>query len=773
MATPAAGDPRPAASKARTTKAKGARKAPKGPGVVLTPDEIDQISTGRHSDPHRLLGRHGGLVRTFRPVATQLTIVTVSGRTPMVQVDPRGLWEGPLDEASEGYRLEADYDGTAFVFDDPYRSWPTLGDLDLHLFGEGRHRRLWEVLGAHPRVHDGLPGVSFAVWAPNARAVRVVGDWNAWDGRVHPMRLLGSSGVWELFIPGVAAGARYKYELVSAEDRLILKADPMAFATEVPPETASVVAAPAAHEWADAAWLATRAETDLLKAPMSTYEVHLASWRHTDDGAGGTRSLSYLELAETLPAYVDSLGFTHVELMPIAEYPFAGSWGYQVSAYYAPTSRFGSADDFRALVDAFHQRGIGVIVDWVPAHFPRDEFALARFDGTALYEHEDPRRGTQPDWGTLVFNYARNEVRNFLVANALYWIEAFHIDGLRVDAVASMLYLDYSRKAGEWVPNVFGGRENLDAVAMLREVNETVFATFPGATVIAEESTAWPGVSRPIYLGGLGFGMKWNMGWMHDTLAYFSTDPVYRSYHQGELTFGLIYAWSENFVLPLSHDEVVHGKGSLLKKMPGDRWQQLANLRALYAWMWAHPGKQMLFMGAELGPELEWDHDRSLPWWILDEWDSHRRLSDLLGGLNRLYKAQPALWEDDFTPEGFQWIDASDTHQSVLSFLRLRAPAPPGVAMWPSRGEDPSAGAVACIANLTPVVRYAYRLGLPAAGRWVELLNTDAKEWGGSGVGNAGQVYAHHRPHHGLPYSAELILPPLSVLYLTPDPDHG
>jgi 1,4-alpha-glucan branching enzyme len=773
MGTPDAADPRPAASKARPSRAKGARKATKGPAVILTSDEIEQISTGRHSDPHRVLGRHGGLVRTFRPGASQLTILTGSGRTPMVRVHPSGLWEGPIDDASDGYRLEADYDGTLFAFDDPYRSWPTLGDLDLHLFGEGRHRRLWEVLGAHPRVHDGLEGVSFAVWAPNARAVRVVGEWNAWDGRVHPMRLLGASGVWELFIPGVAAGARYKYELVSAENRLILKADPMAFATEVPPETASVVAAPAGHEWTDAAWMAARAQTDLLKAPMSTYEVHLASWRHTDDGAGGTRSLSYLELAETLPAYIESLGFTHVELMPIAEHPFAGSWGYQVSAYYAPTSRFGSPDDFRALVDAFHQRGIGVIVDWVPAHFPRDEFALARFDGTALYEHEDPRRGTQPDWGTLVFNYARNEVRNFLVANALYWIEVFHIDGLRVDAVASMLYLDYSRKAGEWVPNVFGGRENLDAVAMLREVNETVYGTYPGATVIAEESTAWPGVSRPIYLGGLGFGFKWNMGWMHDTLTYFSTDPVYRSYHQGELTFGLIYAWSENFVLPLSHDEVVHGKGSLLMKMPGDRWQQLANLRALYAWMWAHPGKQMLFMGAELAPELEWDHDRSLPWWILDEQDSHRRLSDLLGDLNRVYRAQPALWEDDFTQDGFQWIDASDTRQSVLSFLRLRATTQPEVATWPSGGDDPSAGAVACIANLTPVVRHAYRLGLPAAGRWVELLNTDAKEWGGSGVGNAGQVYAHHRPHHGLPYSAELILPPLSVLYLTHDPDNG
>jgi 1,4-alpha-glucan branching enzyme len=572
------------------------------------------------------------------------------------------------------------------------------------------------------------------------------------------MRSLGASGVWELFIPGVAAGARYKYELVSAEDRVILKADPMAFATEVPPGTASVVAAPAAYDWGDGDWLATRAEVDLLTAPVATYEVHLGSWRHTPDGHGGTRPLTYLELAEHLPAYVEALGFTHVELMPVAEHPFAGSWGYQVSAYYAPTARFGSADDFRALVDAFHRRGIGVIVDWVPAHFPRDEFALARFDGTALYEHEDPRRGTQPDWGTLVFNFGRNEVRNFLVANALYWIEQFHIDGLRVDAVASMLYLDYSRQVGEWIPNVFGGRENLEAVAMLRECNESVYA--------------WPGVSRPTYLGGLGFGFKWNMGWMHDTLSYFSTDPVYRSYHQGELTFGLVYAWSENFVLPLSHDEVVHGKGSLLAKMPGDRWQQLANLRALYAWMWAHPGKQMLFMGAELAPEQEWDHDQSLPWWILEDWDSHRRISDLLRDLNHLYRAQPALWEDDFAPSGFEWIDTSDTANSVLSFLRLRRPPAPASPADLS-DHDRYEGAVACVANLTPVVRSGYRLGLPSRGRWVELLNTDAKEWGGSGVGNGGQVQAHRAGRHGRPYSAELVLPPLSVLWLTHEPDGG
>jgi 1,4-alpha-glucan branching enzyme len=587
--------------------------------------------------------------------------------------------------------------------------------------------------------------------------------------------------VWELFIPGVAAGARYKYELVTAQDRLILKADPMAFATEVPPDTASVVAAPSDHEWADGEWMAARADADLLHGPMSVYEVHLGSWRHVPDDVGGTRPMTYLELAETLPAHVDSLGFTHVELMPVAEHPFAGSWGYQVSAYYAPTSRFGSPDDLRVLVDAFHRHGIGVLVDWVPAHFPRDEFALARFDGTALYEHEDPRLGAHPDWGTLVFNYARNEVRNFLVANALFWIEQFHIDGLRVDAVASMLYLDYSRKSGEWIPNKFGGRENLDAVAMLREVNETVYGLYPGATVVAEESTAWPGVSRPTYLGGLGFGFKWNMGWMHDTLGYFSTDPIYRSYHQGELTFGLIYAWSENFVLPLSHDEVVHGKGSLLAKMPGDRWQQLANLRALYAWMWAHPGKQMLFMGAELAPELEWNHDAGLDWGIAGRWESHRRVGSLLAELNRIYKARPALWDDDASPTGFEWIDASDTNNSVLSFLRrVRPPAEdpsPAAAgddaSWPATATPRPDGAVACIANLTPVPRYGYRVGLPAPGRWVELLNTDGAEWGGSGVGNGGSVYAEPAPWHGQPHSAAVVLPPLSVLWLGPEPDAG
>jgi 1,4-alpha-glucan branching enzyme len=677
----------------------------------------------------------------------------------MKRVHPAGIFEAPLSEAIAVYRLEATFErgGTIStqVYRDGYSLWPTVGEVDLYLFGEGRHRRLWEVLGAHPREHEGIEGVAFAVWAPNAEAVRVVGDFNRWDGRVHPMRSLGSSGVWELFIPGVEPGSRYKYELIGADNRLTLKTDPMAFQMELPPATASVVTAEPARSWGDGDWMDRRSRTDLIPCPMSIYEMHLGSWRHTGADEGRRRPLTYRELAEELPPYLVEMGFTHVEMLPVAEHPFGGSWGYQVSGYYAPTSRFGTPDEFASLVDALHLAGIGVILDWVPAHFPRDNFALARFDGTALYEHADPRQGEHPDWGTLIFNFGRNEVRNFLLANALYWLEEFHIDGLRVDAVASILYLDYSRKQGEWVPNRFGGRENLEAVAFLKEVNEAVFALHPGATMIAEESTAWPGVSRPTYAGGLGFGLKWNMGWMHDTLDYFHHDPVHRRYHHGDLTFGLLYAWSENFVLPLSHDEVVHGKGSLLMKMPGDRWQQLANLRALYAWMWAHPGKKLLFMGSELAQEGEWDSDREIDWWVLREWGDHARLREMVAELNRQYRNHPALWAQDFRPEGFSWIDADDSDQSVLSFLRSR----------PEGGPEES---LACIANLTPVPRFGYRVGLPVAGWWREVLNTDGIEWSGSGVGNGGWVVAEDVPWHGRPWSASLALPPLGVLWLAP-----
>jgi 1,4-alpha-glucan branching enzyme len=735
---------------------------------ALAPRDVELIVSGRHGDPHRILGLHDGKVRAYRPGAQAIAVIVRGERHPLARVDRTDLFEGPVPPEADDYRLEAWYrqngEETAYVFDDPYRSWPTVGELDLHLFGEGRHRRVWEVLGAHPRVHDGMAGVSFAVWAPNAQAVRVVGEWNFWDGRVHPMRLLGRSGVWELFVPGIGAGERYKYELVTSAGELILKADPFAQAAEVPPATASVVVGPSRHEWADDGWLTRRAEVDLLSSPLSVYEVHLGSWCHVGGASGTRRPPTYTELADTLPDYVAGMGFTHVELMPVAEHPFSGSWGYQVSGYYAPTSRYGTPDDFRQLVDAFHARGIGVIVDWVPAHFPRDSWALARFDGTALYEHEDPRRGAHPDWGTLVFNFGRNEVRNFLVANALYWIEEFHIDGLRVDAVASMLYLDYSREEGEWLPNKFGGRENLEAVSFLREVNEVVFGSHPGATVIAEESTSWPAVSRPTYLGGLGFGFKWNMGWMHDTLDYFSQDPLYRRYHQGELTFGLLYAWSENFILPLSHDEVVHGKSSMLNKMPGDRWQQLANLRALYGWMWAHPGKQLLFMGGEFGQEREWNHDDELDWWTLD-WADHQRLRELVRALNGIYREQPALWKRDFTADGFEWIDAGDADRSVLSFIR-RGDAHDGEG---GSGSGQGGAIVACIANLTPVPQVGYRIGLPRPGRWRELLNTDGHEWGGSGLGNGGAIWAEDQPWHGHDWSASMILPPLGVLWFVPE----
>jgi len=766
-------------------KRDAAPEAPELRPPALDGSEVDLLAQGRHHDPHSLLGRHGDVVRALRPEATEMYLLVtgpapeneVLERAPMQPTGP-ALWEAHLDRAAAGYMLEAVYSpgSPSFVFDDPYRHWPTLGDLDLHLFNEGRHRRLWEVLGAHPRRHEGVTGTAFAVWAPNAKAVRVVGDWNFWDGRAHPMRALGSSGVWELFIPGAEVGSRYKYEIVTADDRLTLKADPYAFATEVPPGTASIIAAPPAHSWDDGPWMAKRLDGDPLAKPMSAYEVHLGSWRWADDGQGGHRPLSYLELADQLPRYVAEMGFTHVEFLPVAEHPFGGSWGYQVSAYYAPTARYGSPDDFRALVDALHRAGVGVIVDWVPAHFPRDEFALARFDGTNLYEHSGPM-GSHPDWGTLVFNLGRHEVRNFLMANALFWVDQYHVDALRVDAVASMLYLDYSRKAGEWVPNQFGGNEDLNAVSFLKELNEALFANSPGATTIAEESTSWPGVSRPTYLGGLGFGYKWNMGWMHDTLQYFEVDPLFRRFHQNDLTFGLLYAFYENFVLPLSHDEVVHGKQSMLSKMPGDRWGQLANLRALYAWMWAHPGKKLLFMGSEMGEEREWSHERQLDWWMLEQWTDHEKLRRMVAELNRLYRAEPALWEQDFVPDGFRWIDASDHNGNVLSFYRRRrsvdgqtsggapSPRPQAESSWPA---VPVGDVVACIANFSPVPHTGYRVGLPRPGRWLELLNTDAREWGGSGLGNMGEVWAEDVTWHGQPHSAEMVLPPLGVLWLAP-----
>jgi 1,4-alpha-glucan branching enzyme len=723
---------------------------------VTVARDAERLAAGDHPEPHRILGAHpedGGVaIRAFRPKAERVRARLADSRE--VELEPRfvaGFFEGVVEDADLPlrYELEVTYADGTYTVHDPYSFLPTLGELDLHLAGEGRHEELYERLGAHVREVEGVTGVGFAVWAPAARSVSVVGDWNGWDGRLHPMRTLGASGIWELFVPDVEPGARYKYELRDAEGRVRLKADPVAFATEVPPQTASVVWQPR-HEWADGGWLAERRSAVPHDRPMSIYEVHLGSWRLNP--LEGNRPLAYRELASELAAYANDLGFTHVELLPVMEHPFAGSWGYQVTGYYAPTARFGSPDDFRALVDHLHGEGIGVILDWVPAHFPRDDWALARFDGTALYEHEDPRRGAHPDWGTLVFNLGRNEVRNFLLANALFWLREYHADGIRVDAVASMLYLDYSREEGEWVPNAFGGREDLDAVGFLKELNEVVHGREPGVVSAAEESTAWPGVSRPTYVGGLGFGFKWNMGWMHDTLDYFQRDPVYRRFHHHQLTFSLMYAFSENFILPLSHDEVVHGKGPLLGKMPGDRWQRLANLRALYAFMWAHPGKKLLFMGGELAQEREWSHERSLDWHLLEQ-PEHAGVQSLVRDLNRLYRDEPALWEVDFEPAGFEWIEPNDASANFLAFAR-----------W-SRDRE---RVVVCACNLSPVPRHGYRLGLPRAGRWREALNTDSEFYGGSNAGNVGGVVAEAHPWHEQPFSAEVTLPPLGVVWLVP-----
>jgi 1,4-alpha-glucan branching enzyme len=732
--------------------------------------EIERVVAGNHHDPHSILGAHPGpdgvIIRALRPLATSVTLVLEDGRrVPMTHLH-QGIFTVTLpDEKVPDYRIAASYAGSQAeetVVDDPYRYLPTLSEFDLYLIGEGRHEELWRVLGAHVREFGQATGASFAVWAPNAHGVRVTGDFNYWDGRAFPMRSLGGAGVWELFIPGVADGARYKYAICGPDGVWREHADPLANATELPPATASVVYT-SQYSWDDAEWVTARSTRDTPRQPMSIYEVHLGSWR---------LGLSYRELATELVDYVKDLGFTHVELLPVAEHPFGGSWGYQVTSYYAPTARFGKPDDFRYLVDALHQAGIGVLLDWVPAHFPRDAWALARFDGTPLYEHSDPRRGEQPDWGTLVFNFGRTEVRNFLVANAVYWLEEFHIDGLRVDAVASMLYLDYSRKDGEWVPNQYGGRENLDAVSFLQEVNATCYKRVPGITMIAEESTAWPGVSRPVYLGGLGFGFKWNMGWMHDTLSYLSQDPVYRQYHHNEMTFSLVYAFSENFILPLSHDEVVHGKGSLVGRMPGDEWRKFAGVRSLLAFMWAHPGKQLLFMGSEFGQVSEWSADNGLDWWVLD-FPVHQGVQKLSRDLNGIYRQTPALYELDTSPDGFAWIDSNDALGNTLSFLRYGAPPAPAPAPAPasaSAGADRAEPSVlACIANFSALPHRDYQIGLPRAGRWREVLNTDAAVYGGSGVGNLGVIEAVSEPWHGKPASAVITLPPLGVLWLTPE----
>jgi 1,4-alpha-glucan branching enzyme len=740
----------------------------------VTEEDLRAIVDGWSRDPHRVLGAHpagdGWAVRALRPDATAVVVVDQDdSRYEARQRHPGGIFEATLPAQPGDYRLEVTYGSDTFPVDDPYRWLPTLGELDQYLLGEGRHERLWDVLGAHVRRYDTprgtVEGVSFAVWAPNAQGVKVTGDFDYWEARLYPLRQLGAIGVWEIYIPGVPVGSRYRFHVLGADGVWREKADPVAFATEVPPLNASVVTE-STYEWNDDAWLAERERGGWHERPMSVYEVHLGSWR---------QGLSYRELADELVDYAASAGFTHLEFLPVAEHPFGGSWGYQVTSYYAPTSRFGSPDDLRYLVDRAHQAGLGIIVDWVPAHFPKDEWALGRFDGTALYEHADPRRGEQPDWGTLVFNFGRTEVRNFLVANALFWCQEFHIDGLRVDAVASMLYLDYSREDGEWVPNVHGGRENLEAVSFLQEVNATVYREVPGVVTIAEESTAWPGVTRPTHLGGLGFGFKWNMGWMHDSLGYIARQPVHRSYHHNQLTFSMMYAYSENYVLPVSHDEVVYGKGSLLRKMPGDRWQQLAGVRGYLAYMWSHPGKQLLFMGSEFAQDGEWAESRSLDWWHLDD-PAHRGVLQLVTDLNARYRELEALWSLDVDPAGFQWIDANDASGNVITFLRYGrpktadVPTPTQAAESGGAGETPEGGqtpgqALAVVCNFSGSPHHGYRIGLPRGGRWREVLNTDAEGYGGSGVGNYGGVDAVEEPWHGQPFSATVAAPPLGTVW--------
>jgi 1,4-alpha-glucan branching enzyme len=718
--------------------------------------DFDRLLAGEHHDPHAVLGAHEygdhTVIRAYRPHAVEVVALIGGDRYPMRHLEG-GLFAVALPFINlVDYRLEVSYPGADGTLDvhrmaDGYRFLPTLGEMDLHLFNEGRHERLWEILGAHQRTFatpdSEVNGVSFAVWAPNAKGVSVIGEFNHWDGNEAQLRVLGSSGVWELFWPGFEEGGLYKFRVHGADGVVTDRADPFAFATEVPPQTASKVTT-SSYVWHDEEWMTRRAQKNPVFEPMSTYEVHLASWRP---------ELSYRQLASELTEYVVSQSFTHVEMLPVAEHPFGGSWGYQVTSYYAPTSRLGTPDDFRSVVDALHQAGIGVIVDWVPAHFPKDAWALGRFDGTALYEHSDPRRGEQLDWGTYVFDFGRPEVRNFLVANALYWLEEFHVDGLRVDAVASMLYLDYSRPEGGWTPNIYGGRENLEAVQFLQEMNATVHKAAPGIVTVAEESTSWPGVTRPTNLGGLGFSMKWNMGWMNDTLDYISRDPVHRSYHHHEMTFSLLYAFSENFVLPISHDEVVHGKGTLWSRMPGNDYMKAAGLRSLLAYQWAHPGKKLLFMGQEFGQRAEWSEERGVDWFQLGEGGFSNGILRMVHDLNEIYRAHPALFTHDSSPEGYSWIDANDSANNVLSFLRF--------------GNDGST--MACVFNFSGSEHTRYRLGLLRPGRWREVLNTDADVYNGGGVGNFGAVEAVDEPCHGRPASAVMVLPPLSALWLEPE----
>ncbi|WP_408902314.1 1,4-alpha-glucan branching protein GlgB [Roseicella aerolata] len=712
----------------------------------------ETLATGHHGDPFAVLGPHGEEVRTFQPGARGVVVLAREGGEELgrlERVHPAGIFAGRVSRQVP-YRLRVEWPGLPQETEDPYSFGLLLGDWDMHLFAEGRHFELAKVFGAQAMMVEGVPGVRFALWAPNARRVSVVGDFNGWDGRRHPMRLRAEAGVWELFIPRLQPGATYKYELVGADGRLLpLKADPLATATEHPPATASRVMDPAPFAWTDGNWMARRGALQAPDAPISIYEVHPGSWWRDAEG----QSPDWDRLADRLIPYVQGMGFTHVEFLPVMEHPFGGSWGYQPLSMFAPSARFGPPSGFAHFVDRAHAAGIGVILDWVPAHFPTDAHGLYRFDGTALYEHADPREGFHRDWNTAIYNFGRNEVRGFLLASALHWLEHYHVDGLRVDAVASMLYRDYSRPQGEWIPNRHGGRENLEAVAFLQELNAVVAERCPGAVMIAEESTAWPGVTKPTHENGLGFNYKWNMGWMHDTLHYIEEDPVHRQYHHDSMTFGLVYAWSEKFILPLSHDEVVYGKGSLIGKMPGDSWQKFANLRAYLAFMWTHPGKKLLFMGGEIAQPSEWNHDATVDWPLLDD-ARHRGIQRLLHDLNAAYRNIPALHRRDDSPEGFRWVIGDDRAQSVFAWLRL------------GTGGDPPA---LIVCNLTPVPRHGYRIGVPRGGTWHEVLNTDGGAYGGTNSGNGGWITAEPVSTHGFADSLNLFLPPLAALILVPE----
>jgi 1,4-alpha-glucan branching enzyme len=735
----------------KTVRSVNTDSAPASGAQTLAP-ELQKIIDARHHDPFSILGKHSvagtDIVRVFLPRAREVQLPAINATLQRIPNTDLFEWRGAADQLPSPYQLKwTDDTGNEHSRHDPYSFLSQLPDFDLHLFAEGKHWHAYRMLGAHMHTADGVDGILFSTWAPNAERVSVIGNFNHWDGRCHPMRCRGGTGVWELFIPGLSTGDLYKFEIRSRNGRIVQKTDPYGQAFEKRPKTASMVTGDTPYQWQDDTWIERRKNSDWLHAPLSIYEVHLGSWQRDEDG----NFLDYKELAHRLVNHAQSLGFTHIQLLPITEHPFDGSWGYQTTGYFAPTSRFGSPHEFRYFVDYCHRHNIGVLLDWAPGHFPKDAHALAEFDGTPLYEHADPRRGEHRDWGTLIYNYGRNEVKNFLLSSALFWMQEYHIDGLRVDAVASILYLDYSREPGDWLPNIYGGNENLEAIEFIRELNTVVHGEFPGCLMIAEESTAWPQVTRPTWLGGLGFSMKWNMGWMHDTLTYFSKDPIHRHYHHDQLTFGLLYAFTENFVLPLSHDEVVHGKGSLLNKMPGDEWQRFANLRLLYTYMYTYPGKKILFMGGEFGQGTEWNYDTTLDWYVL-QYPLHQGMMKLLGDLNKIYCNHEEFYAHDFEPEGFEWIDCHDASQSIISYQR--------------KAKDKS---LIVVLNFTPIPRENYRIGVPRDGTYHEILNSDSEFYGGSNIGNGQGLIADPIPWMNQSHSLTITLPPLAAIVIERD----